>query len=153
MGHYKQGIYKIKHPEKYLGRTDTITYRSSWEFKVMKYLDDHPEVEKWASEEPWFIVPYRCPISGKLRRYFPDIWFKKVDKNGKVTKFMVEIKPYEQTIPPKPSKTKSGKSTISYQKKMYTYAINSAKFKAARELCQRKSWEFIILTERQINSL
>ena len=43
---YKQGIYPIRHPEKYKGDYNKIVYRSSWELRVFKYLDDNPNVIK-----------------------------------------------------------------------------------------------------------
>ena len=44
MRKYQQGIYKLKNPKKYKGNPDNIVYRSSWELKLLKWLDDHPQV-------------------------------------------------------------------------------------------------------------
>jgi len=51
-----KGTFKPKNPSKYNGDANNIIYRSLWELRVMKYLDDHPKVIWWASEE--LIIPY-----------------------------------------------------------------------------------------------
>ena len=48
MARFAQGKYELKNPEKFLGNK-TPTYRSSWEFTFMQFLDNHPSVSKWAS--------------------------------------------------------------------------------------------------------
>ena len=48
---YKQGFYYPKNPNKYVGDVDNIVYRSSWELRVFKWMDDNPSVLEWASEE------------------------------------------------------------------------------------------------------
>jgi len=57
---YKKGIFNPKNPKKYNGNADNIVYRSSWELRVMKWLDDNPKVIWWASEE--LPIPYKSPI-------------------------------------------------------------------------------------------
>ena len=49
MARFAQGKFNCKFPEKYIG-TKTPTYRSSWEFAFMNFCDNHPAVEKWASD-------------------------------------------------------------------------------------------------------
>ena len=149
MSSYKQGWFKPRNPQKYRGRSDNIIYRSSLEYKFMMYLDQHPEVEFWASEEPWFCIPYRDPISGRQRRYFCDFWFQK--KDG--TQFLVEVKPHEQTLPPKQKMLKSGKPDKYTMKKLMTFAINQSKWAAARQVCEQRKWNFEIITERHLKNL
>ena len=52
---YKGKFHPINR-EKYRGDVTTITYRSLWERKVMKTLDENPDVIEWASEE--IVIPY-----------------------------------------------------------------------------------------------
>ena len=49
------GKFVPKNPDKYTGNVSTIIYRSLWEFKLMKYLDAHDEIVRWASEE--IVIP------------------------------------------------------------------------------------------------
>ena len=94
-----QGLFKPQNPEKYKGNHAQIVYRSSWELKFMSYLDQHPDVIYWQSEE--FFIPYRSPVDGKVHRYFPDFLVKKREKDGTVKTAIIEIKPKQQTAPPK----------------------------------------------------
>ena len=61
-----QGYFKPKNPHKYKGDPTNIIYRSSWELKLMKYLDERKDVVKWGSEE--IIIPYRSPIDGRVHK-------------------------------------------------------------------------------------
>lgn len=66
---------------------------------------------------------------------------------------MIEIKPKAQTMPPDPSKknaTKTGRTSRRYLREAATYAINEAKWKAAREFCADKGWDFEIFTEKEL---
>jgi hypothetical protein len=72
-------------------------------------------------------------------------------KGGKI--WLVEIKPYAQTIPPKPPRGNSKnpqKAEQNYIKAVETYAINQAKWKATEILCEEKGWIFKIITEKEL---
>lgn len=141
-----KGIFRCRHPEKYKGNPNNIVWRSTWEHKVMRYLDSHPEIKKWSSEE--VIIQYANPMTGKFHRYFPDFWVQKT--NGE--ELLIEVKPKAQTIPPNPSKYK-GKVSKKFLKEASTYAINRAKWEAAIKTCNSKNWKFVILTESEINTI
>ena len=76
MAKYYQGKFNPKNPHKYKGDFTNIIYRSGWELKLMSYLDKHPHVTKWNSEE--IIIPYRSCVDGKMHRYFPDFYVEKI---------------------------------------------------------------------------
>lgn len=138
---FHQGKFKPRHPEKYKGNPTNIIYRSSWELRLMSYLDKHPDVIQWASEE--MFVPYRSPIDNKVHRYFPDFIIKK--KNGET--IMIEVKPASQVKPP----TKKDKVTKRYIKEVYTFGVNQAKWEAAKQYCKNNGWKFQIITENELN--
>ncbi len=140
-----QGKFKPKNPSKYKGDPTNIIYRSSWEAKFMKYLDEHPDVLLWASEE--LVVPYRSPVDGKLHRYFPDFLVRKKNAQGIVETLMVEIKPASQTIEPTKKKTINKQ----YINEVMTWGVNQAKWKAAKEYCDDRKWRFLVLTEKELN--
>ena len=94
-----KGKFRPQNYKKYKGDHTNIIYRSGWELTFMKYLDRQPEVLKWSSEE--IIVPYRSPIDNKVHRYYPDFLIKVKESNGKLKKYVIEIKPKKQTIEPK----------------------------------------------------
>lgn len=110
----------------------------------MGYLDVHPDVLSWASEE--IVVPYVSPLDNRMHRYFPDFVVRKKGRDGTLETLMVEIKPFKETKPPviqqKPNKR--------YIKEVYTWGVNEAKWKAAREFCKDRKWKFVILTEHEL---
>lgn len=140
-----QGFFKPKNPKKYKGDPTNIVYRSGWELKLMLYLDSRPEIISWSSEE--IIIPYRSPIDNKIHRYFPDFIVTKINKEGKKETVVIEIKPYNQTIPPKKLQEKLSKRFITEVK---NWGINEAKWKAANEYCKDRGWSFHIFTEKEL---
>jgi len=138
-----KGIFTPRNPQKYLGDPTKIIYRSSYEWKYMRFLDDHPDVLKWGSEE--MIIPYRAP-DGLVRRYYPDFVVQFREKTGKTVNWMVEIKPHVQTQPPKMPK----KITKKFLEEAETYEINQAKWAAARAYCEKVGLEFKVLTEAEL---
>ena len=139
-----KGQFRPQNPNKYRGDSTNIIYRSRWELYFMSYLDKHPDILEWNSEE--IIVPYRSPIDGKVHRYFPDFWVKSVDREGKKSMSLIEIKPYSQTKEPVPKK----KLTKSYLYEVKTWGINTAKWKAAESFCKDRGWKFMIMTENEL---
>ena len=135
-----KGKYRSTNREKYKGDPDNIIYRSLWERQVMKNLDESSNVVEWASEE--IVIPYRSPIDGKMHRYFPDFYVKTT--KGDI--FLIEIKPKQQTNPPKKSKSRN-----KYLREVKTWSINQAKWEAAKIICEKHGWMWRIWTEREIN--
>lgn len=140
---YKQGVFRPLNKEKYKG-TLPIVYRSSLELKVFRWFDHNPKVISWGSET--VIIPYKSPADGKLHRYFVDANITLADGDTHY-KYLIEIKPYAQVMPPKKSNRKKP-STILYES--ITYDINQAKWQAAREWCKRHNYKFLIFTEKHI---
>ena len=139
-----QGIFRPKNPKKYVGDSNNIVYRSSWECRVMNWFDQNDDIISWASEE--LIVPYKSPIDNRFHRYFPDFIVKVKTKNGTMKTLMIEVKPKKQTIPPEPRK----RVTKQYVTEVTTYGVNQAKWKAAHEYCLDRGWEFKIMTEEHL---
>jgi len=139
-----KGYFKPKNPSKYLGDPTGIIYRSLWELKFMQYLDTHPNIVNWASEE--FCIPYISPIDNKIHRYFPDFYVKKMTKEGNLETMVVEIKPKSQSVAPEPKNTRTRK----YIREVMTWGVNSAKWKAAEEYCKDRKWKFVVLTEKEL---
>ena len=93
------GKYQPSFPKKYKGDPTNIIYRSLWERKFMRYCDLNENILEWGSEE--IIVPYRSPVDRRVHRYFPDFYIKIKESNRSIKKYLIEIKPKKQTIPPK----------------------------------------------------
>jgi hypothetical protein len=138
-----KGWFTPKNPNKYKGNPERIVYRSSWELRVMKNLDENPSVIWWASEE--LFVKYVSPVDKRVHRYFPDFIVRVKKKDGKEATMMLEIKPEKQTRPPTQSR-KTRKMLV----EAATYAINQEKWKAAELFCLEHGWQFKILTEKEL---
>ena len=137
-----KGRFRPQNPQKYMGDHKNIVYRSSWECKVMDYIDKNPDFISWSSEE--MCVPYISPVDGKRHRYFPDFIVKSLSKTtGQITTFMIEVKPESQSRPPKVRSRK----TKQYITEVVTWGVNQAKWAAANEYCLDRGWEFKVLTE------
>lgn len=110
----------------------------------MSYLDAHPDVVQWASEE--LVIPYRSPLDNQIHRYFPDFWVKKRSSDGTIETLVIEVKPLKQTKEPTPST----KRTKQYIREVATWAINQAKWNAAKMYCEDRNWKFMTMTERDL---
>ena len=138
------GKYRPTNRKKYKGDPTNIIYRSLWELKFMKYCDLNENILEWGSEE--IVIPYVSPIDNRVHRYFPDFYVRVRSKTGRIEKLIIEIKPLKQTTPPK----KQQRRTKRYITEVTTYAVNDAKWKAAREYCADRNWQFKILTEKEL---
>jgi len=138
-----RGRFYPKHPLKYKGNPNKIIYRSSWEVRVMKYLDENDGVVWWASEE--MNVKYISPVDGRVHRYFPDFIVKVRRKDNSSTIFMLEVKPEAQTKLRQPKRV-----TKQYINEAATYAVNQAKWKYAEEFCKDHGWVFRVVTEKDL---
>lgn len=142
---YKQGIFSPKNPKKYKGSLPII-YRSGLELKSFRYLDNNPNVLTWGSES--IVIPYQSPADGKIHRYFVDLVAALKSKDGTIKKLLIEVKPEKQTRPPTITAKKKQK-TMLYEK--YQWAVNQAKWDAAKNWCKAKNYLFIILNEKHLN--
>lgn len=118
-------------------RKQPIIYRSSWEKKFIYWCETSPKVKHWGSE--CTCIKYYNPIDEKEHRYYPDFVVELTD--GQI--MIVEIKPSNQTQPPKKENTWAYK----------TYIINNSKWKEIKRKCEERGYKFCILTENTINHL
>ena len=138
-----RGRYTIKRPEKYAGDTNKVVYRSLWERQAFKWCENNPKVKMWNSEE--VVVPYKCTVDKKLHRYFVDLLIQMEDKKT----YLIEIKPKNQTTPPK----KRSRKTKKYNNEMITYNKNQDKWEAAKQSAEYKGWKFQVWTEETLKNL
>ena len=136
--------WKPKHPEKYKGNPTEIWARSSWEIVFFNWCDNNSSIIEWSSEE--LIIPYRCGTDQKIHRYFPDAVIKVKDQNNNIKTYIVEIKPFNQTLPPVSGKRKSKQYLI----ESMTFIKNQSKWNAAKQYCKDRGYEFKIITEKDL---
>ena len=138
-----KGRYKVKNYKKYKGDPTKVIYRSSWERSVFRYLDGNDDILEWNSES--YVIPYLCRTDNRMHRYFVDIYFRY--KNGK--RFLVEIKPKYQTVPPKKPK----RQTKKYLSEVNTYLKNVSKWEAASKWANDRGYHFQVWHEDTLREI
>lgn len=135
---YKQGMVNPLSCKKLFPQLqhDKIIYRSSYEYKFIMWLENSNKVKHWGSE--CFSIPYFY-IDGTTHRYYPDYFVEMMSGD----KYVIEIKPKNQTQQPLNENCWAWKE---YQK-------NLCKWRAAKEFCEKKGYQFKILTENTIKQL
>ena len=115
------------------------TYRSSWEFHFMKFCDENPAIQAWASEA--VKIPYRNPLTGRHTIYVPDFFIQYKTKKGKNMVELIEVKPDNQTTMENAGKSKHNQAHA---------ILNAAKWEAARAYCKSKGISFRVITEKDM---
>ena len=129
--------YTLVNKQKYIGDVNNIICRSLWERHVCKFCDLNENVIKWSSEE--LIIPYHHPIKNKIANYIPDFLIQ-IKTNTGLENWLIEVKPKKQTI----LKENSSKN------EKIIWAVNNAKWKAAKAYCDKNNFCFKLLTERDL---
>jgi len=133
-----------KYPEKYIGDHTAIIIRSSWELRVFQFCDSNYNVVRWGSEE--IAIPYMKPFPGGMKpaRYYPDLYVEYIDREGKLNRELIEVKPEKFT---KASRARNS-TTKAFENTQYV--VNMAKFTAADNWCKRNGITFKVLSEKSI---
>jgi hypothetical protein len=157
-GRFRQGVFKPENPHKCINsvapeKFGKLIYRSSWELRMARWCDTNANVINWGME--CIIIPYTSRVSiaegGRSeRRYFIDFYVELKQIDGSIKKLCIEVKPKDQTSPPKEPKKKTTKAMQNYQDRMRSYIINEDKWKTAIQFCKNNGMEFKIMTEDQI---
>ena len=143
----RRGYFNPKHPEKYEGNVENIIYRSKIELRMMKFLDDAPSILKWSSEE--VKIPYRSPKDGRMHRYFVDFKSTAEFKDGTIHTSLIEVKWSTACAPPKLPKNK--RKTRRFLRELHTWEINEAKWSAAKKVCEKMGWDWLVITEKNLS--
>lgn len=136
---YKQGYIDINECRKVFEsqKNQPIIYRSSYERDFIRFLESNPNVVGWGSE--CIEVRYYNPIDKAFHSYYPDFVIKYKDNSIHV----IEIKPSNQLKKPD--------SKNRYQ--VNEYIKNTAKWKAAKALCDRRKYKFSVISEKTLNTI
>ncbi len=146
----KHGTYKPQNMQKYIGNSLPV-FRSSWELKAFMSLDKNDKILKWGSEN--CVIQYVDETrNNEVHRYVIDLFFEIANytQDSKPIKWLIEIKPENQSIMPKASKRKKLDKIIA---ESIIVKRNHCKWKAAVAFCKAKGWHFGVYTENGINKL
>ena len=134
--HYHQGAINGSKFKKIFEscKKDVIIYRSGLEYNFIKWCETSPKVVRWASEP--ICIEYVSRLDNKKHRYYPDFF---IECNNNI-KYIVEIKPYAQTIKPTLNASDWDKKTWIKNIDKWKYAIEFSK--------KQNNTKFIIITEK-----
>ena len=135
--------FRPKNLQKYIGNMDNIICRSTWERALAMWADRNKAVIKWGIEN--VIIRYFDKGKGKLRSYYVDFFMEFSDGR----KWLIEVKPKNQTIPPPKPKRMSRK----YINAVMTYATNTSKWEEATRYAEEKNMKFYVWTEDHLRQL
>lgn len=68
-------------------------------------------------------------------------------REGVIKKFLVEVKPKEQTQPPKKPKNNNRKANARYMNEVVEFIKNKCKWESAQKFCNERGITFNIITE------
>lgn len=148
-GKCKSGVFNPLNKSKYKGLYPII-FRSSLELSFMQLCDSSSSIKEWSSET--YIVDYISPKDNRKHRYYPDFLIKVEKEDSKLETIIIEIKPSTQTKKPKKPKRITSSSISNYNKNLMVWAINNAKWGAAKKVAENLNYKFIILTEKWLES-
>lgn len=138
------GTFVPTNPAKCINKM-AIQFRSSWESRFCHWLDQNTSVRKWGFEV--VTIPYRYDVDGRVHTYIVDFYAEIVNRDNKVDKYLIEIKPKKQGEKPTMPKNKTMKSMKNYLYESYTYIRNQNKWQAAQAYCQANGMTFKVLNK------
>lgn len=157
-GLYKQGLFVPKNKEKLIKANSQggVYYRSGLEHKMMIYLDNNENIRSWSSE--YIKIPYEKTEyvnetqmwETTKHTYYPDFYYELVRSDGTVTKVVAEVKPSSETREPKIPQNPTAKQLKNFEYAFKMWNKNLSKWKYMIEWCERKGFEFIIITEERL---
>lgn len=161
---YHGGNYIPKHKDKVLklNTQGGVYYRSSWEKKIMTWLDYKKEIIKWGAE--CLRIPYQMThydngdVKIKGHTYYPDFYYEMRMNDGSLKQVVIEVKPqkeYEDAILFEQGKFKIDEKISHKKLKNLEYRFrmahqNSEKWKTTIKWCDKKGYKFIVITEQHL---
>jgi hypothetical protein len=155
---YHQGLFTPKNKDKVikLNSQGGLFYRSGLEQKMMIYLDNYEKVINWGAEN--MRIPYEKTewvneeqsFKTTSHNYYPDFYYELRRSDGSTDRVVAEVKPYSETIEPKLANNPTSKQLKNFEYALKTYNKNLSKWKYMIEYCERKGFQFIIITEKNL---
>lgn len=158
---YDQGNYIPKYKDKVLklNTEGGVYYRSGWEKKIVTWLDNNKNILKWGSE--CISIPYQMTevvkgiLQTKSHVYYADYYYEMRRADGTLKQVVIEVKPSreyndvqlfsEGKFEIKENMTSKQLVNLEYRFKMAQR--NKSKWETMIAWCERKGYEFIIITE------
>jgi hypothetical protein len=155
---YKQGLFVPNNKDKIikLNSQGGLFYRSGLEHKMMVYLDNNPRIIHWGAEH--LRIPYAKTewvkedqsFKTTEHNYYPDFYYELKKDDGTISKVVAEVKPSSETKEPKLADNPTTKQLKNFEYSLKMYNKNLSKWKYMIEYCERKDFQFIIITEQHL---
>jgi len=160
---YNQGNYIPVNKDKVikLNSYGGVYFRSSWEKKIMHWLDYNTNITKWGAE--CMKIPYQMThfeggdAKVKEHCYYPDFYYEMRNAEGVLKQVVVEVKPmkeYNMVIALNEGKLdvpdKGMKKLKNFEYDLKQAQKNRDKWEAMISWCNKKGYEFIIITEQHL---
>jgi hypothetical protein len=160
---YNQGNYVPNNKDKVikLNTAGGVYFRSSWEKKIMTWLDHNDKIIKWGAE--CMKIPYQMTHfeNGDMRVkehcYYPDFYYEMRTEDGVLKQVVVEVKPmkeYNMVIALNEGKLqvpqKGTKKLKNFEYDLKMAYKNKNKWETMINWCNKKGYEFIIITEENL---
>jgi hypothetical protein len=160
---YKSGnfIPMNKHKVLKLNKEGGVYFRSSWENRIMIWLDNNESIKMWGAE--CLKIPYQMTHfkSGDLEirdhNYYPDFYYEMLNQDGSIKRVVVEVKPhkeYQMVLDLNEGKLNVPQNGLK-KLKSFEYDLKMAqrnrdKWETMIKWCNKKGYEFIIITEHHL---
>ena len=140
---YKQGFFVPTRPQKCINIMEmpeptAIVFRSGWEQTFFEKCDETDSVVRWGSEIVKIL--YKNPIKNRMSFYVPDVYIEYLDKNKRMRKMLIEIKPMNQS---KLKECSNGYDRLQF-------AINTMKWAACIDFCKKRNIEFKVMGANEL---
>jgi len=159
---YNQGNFIPKFKDKVLklNTKGGLYYRSGLELKIMTWMDNKKNIIKWGAE--CLEIPYQMThfengdSKVKSHRYFPDFYYEMRLANGQLKQVVIEVKPmkeYKMVIDLSEGKLvvpEGLKKLKNFEYDMKMAYKNKNKWETMINWCDKKGYEFIIVTEETL---
>lgn len=163
---YNQGNYIPKYKDKVikLNTQGGVYYRSSWEKRIMTWLDNSPNIVKWGAE--CMRIPYQMThfengdARVKEHSYYPDFYYEIKLSDGNIDRVIAEVKPmkeYKMVIDLSENKLevpdKGLKKLKNFEYDLKMAYKNKNKWETMINWCNLKGYKFIVITEQHLKKL
>lgn len=157
---YNQGNFIPVNKDKVmkLNTQGGVYYRSGWEKRIMTWLDNNESIVMWGAE--CLIIPYQMTHfdngETKLKKhsYYPDFYYEIRSEDGNSKKVVVEVKPqkeYQMVLDLTQGRMNVPKEGLkklrSFEYDLKMAYKNKSKWETMIAWCNKKGYEFIIITE------
>jgi len=122
----------------------------------MIYLDNNSKIIHWGAEHlrvpstktEW--ISEKQEFKTTEHNYYPDFYYELLREDGSISRVVAEVKPSSETQEPKLRDNPTTKQLKNFEYALKMYNKNLSKWKYMIEYCERKGFEFIIITEQHL---